>query len=569
MMRRVPKWEILELTFYLDREINNPFTEVSVSAILEYLSGKESRGREIEMDGFYDGKEGGRHVWRIRFAPMWEGEWSYRTRSDEKTLDGITGMFQCMPPVSSGGLTVNPRFPNWFAREDGSFPVIMNEGWYPHPCNGFDREYERRDFPQPGEEDMKIYLQMLADHGVNLGVDIGQLYARQSSVTDIGFRWPWKVVDATNNRFDRERFNLEYYRRTDRMMRFAVEHGIFFVMELLYDNSVVRPDEWSHHPVNRANGGWLQGNEYGTGWGVMFDLDNREHVKYMERYIKYTVARYSAFRNLLWGIGSEIGNLLCVDEEVLPHAAYPVEKAADWYLHWGDYVARKDPHGRLRSLGDTGRLMQMVCGPHNNFNITQDPRSNYYPMGDLEACFRAMNRFGEDFWHYGRPTVVGEMTAGTVGAYDAERRLYWTGFVSGIYMGRADRHFGPVISGELMESRLFGFEGAPVIYEDMKRMSQFLTENRVKFWRMRPDDRLLIGVGDEDMIYCLAADNEEYVVYFVRGGKAGLELPASICRWFNPRNGTYRESLETSPGLHTFTTPDEQDWVLHVVSRYG
>ena len=48
----------------------------------------------------------------------------------------------------------------------------------------------------------------------------------------------------------------------------------------------------------------------------------------------------------------------------------------------------------------------MIDSGQNNFNITQDPRNNYYPMGDLEACFKAVNRFGEDFWDYGKPTVV-------------------------------------------------------------------------------------------------------------------------------------------------------------------
>lgn len=562
-MRRVPKWEMLELTFISDTKVSNPFTGVSLSA--EFACG----GRTYEIDGFYDGMEAGRHVWRVRFAPMEEGLWSYRIRSDEVSMDGLNGMFTCIGPVSGGGLTVNPHFPNWFAREDGNYPLIMNEGWYPHPCNGFDREYEKRDFQQPGEEDMKQYLQMLADHGINLIVDIGQLYARQTSVTDPSFRWPWKMVDAASNKFDKDYFNLDFYRRTDRIMNFALERGIFFAMELLYDNSVIRPDEWSHHPVNIQNGGWLEGNEFGTGWGVMFDLDNEVHVKYMERYIKYTVARYSAYRNLLWSIGSEIGNLLAAGEAVVPHSSCPMEKAVSWYHYWGDYVAGKDPHSRLRSLGDTGQLAQMVCSPHNNFILTQDPRNNYYPMGDMEACFRAMNRFGEDFWYYGRPVVVGEMTSGTVGRYEAERRLYWIGFVSGIYMGRADRHFGPVTSGELMESALFGFDGVPVIYEDIGRMACFLRDRKVKFWRMHPADRLLDGVGEDDLVYCLAEEKKEYIVYYVKGGKAVLVLPPSECEWFNPRSGETGERFETGMGSIVFSAPDEQDWVLHVVCKEG
>lgn len=558
-MQKTSKWEMLELSFYSDRKVSNPFTEVSFGA--EFICGS----RKLKADGFYDGEEDGKNVWRVRFAPMWEGIWNYRTISDDSTLNGITGEFECTHAVSRGGLTTDPHFPGWFVREDGSYQMIVNEGWYPHPCNGFDREYERRDYKQPGEEDMKLYLQMLADHKVNMVVDIGQLYARQTSVTDPTFRWPWKVLDAEHNKFDKDFFNLDYYQRMDRMMQFALEHEIFFAMEMLYDNSVVRPREWSHHPLNIDNGGWLQGNEAGTGWRVMFDLDNKEHMKYMERYVKYTVARFSAYRNLLWSIGSENGNLIEVGDDILPNSSFPKEKAAAWYNYWGDFIARKDPYGRLRSFGDTGYLPGMLYSPHNNFIITQDPRGNYYPKGDIPACYRAMNRFGENYWHYGRPVVVGEMTAGTVGKYDVERRLYWIGFVSGIHMGRADRHFGPVIDGQLVESEIFGFEGVPVIYEDMKRLADFVEDRKIAFERMRPNDSLLGGVTDEDMIFCLAAEGEEYVVYFVNGKTAELTLPAAEYEWYNPRTGESKGKAALEAGCHKFTAPDEEDWVLYAV----
>lgn len=557
-MRTIPKWEIIELKLETEHNYGNPFIDVQLEA--EFAG----PGTIRTMEGFYDGCENGRHVWRIRFAPMKEGEWTYRIHSNHGEFDGGTGEFRCTGPVSGGGLTVNPHFPHWFAREDGSYQMICNEGWYPHPCNGFDREYERRDFKQPGEDDMKKYLQMLADHKVNFLLDIGQLYARQSRITDTGFRWPWKVLDAGSNRIDRDFFNLEYYQRTDRILEFALKNDIFFGMEILYDNSLVRADEWSHHPLNVKNGGWLQDNEFGTGWGVMFDLHNEIHMKYMERYVRYTVARFSAFRNIVWAIGSEIGNLLTADESSIENAKYPVKAAADWYNYWGQYIAGKDPHGRLRSLGDTGRIHEMINSGQNNFHITQDPRNNYYPMGDLEACFKAVNRFGEDFWQYGKPVVVGEMTSSTVGEYGAERRLYWIGFVSGLHMGRADRHFGPVIDGRLIESEIFGFEGIPVIYEDIRRLAEFIESRKVKFWRMSPSDHLLKKGSEEDMIYCLAEEKKEYIVYFARGGSAELKLSDCRAEWYRPATGESEAHIRCEEGNNRFTAPDNDDWVLYI-----
>jgi hypothetical protein len=547
------KWEIEELVLFSGAKYENPFVEVWLEAAFSW------NGRVYTVDGFYDGEEGGRNVWRVRFAPMWEGEWKYETRSNDQALRS-SGTFVCTAPVSSGGLTISPRYGNWFSREDGSFPFICNEGWYPHAGNGKQFSFEDVDYPPPTESDWKIYLDILAEHRINFIIDIGQLYARQSVISDPSFRWPWKVVDPEKNKIDKDRFNLAYYQRTDRQLQYAKEKGIFFAMELLYDNSVVRPREWSHHPLNTENGGWLKGNEFNIGWDVMFDLNNETHMKYTERYVKYTLARYSAFWNICWSVGSENGNLVRINDARLPHAFIPPELPAGWYAYWTDYMNRRDPYGRLKSLGDAGKQELMVTTTYNNFIITQDPRN--YSREDVSFYYRAMNAFGEEFWKYGRPVIIGEMTSGTNGHYDMERRLYWIGFTAGYTMGRADRHFGPVINGKLMEIEKFGTQGIPPIYPDIRRMAEFVETRGIRFWRMRPNDRLL-DAGDA-MIYCLAAEQEEYVVYFVNGGTAALRLPPAEAEWFNPRTGESVQKTKTAPGTVSFTAPDGDDWVLYI-----
>jgi hypothetical protein len=177
-----------------------------------------------------------------------------------------------------------------------------------------------------------------------------------------------------------------------------------------------------------------------------------------------------------------------------------------------------------------------------------------------------MHAFGEEFWNYGRPVVIGEMTAGTNNHYEMERRLYWIAFVSGYTMGRADRHFGPVIGGRLVECEKFGTDGIPPIYADIRRMAEFVEGRGVRFWRMRPSDRLIRG-GD-GLVYCLAAEKEEYIVYFVNGGTVSIELPPQgefLGEWFNPRTGQAGEKTEIKAG--SVTAPDGDDWVLYVVKK--
>lgn len=553
-MQQIAKWEIFEAAFTSGARYANPFVEVEFGAV--FSCGE----RRVAVDGFYDGEQEGLGVWRVRFAPDAEGAWSFATRSSDPSLNGRTGVFTCGPAAGRGGLRVNPRFPNWFVREDGSDQMICNEGWYPHPANGIDLAHEVRDFKQPGEADFNQYIDHLADHGVNLVIDIAQLYARQTAVTDPTFRWPWKVLDAEHNKFDTERFNLGYYRRMERMLAHARSRELFFAVELLYDNSVVRPREWSHHPLNRANGGWLE-SDTGIGWSVMFDLDNAVHCEHTERYLRYTIARLAAYWNVLWSVGSENGNLAVLPATMLPGSLMSTQKLSDWYNHWGDLIARRDPYGRLRTYGDAGKVPEMETNLWNSFILTQDPRN--YRRDDVSYYYKAMNAFGEEFWKYGRPTVIGEMTASTNNHYEVERRLYWIGFVSGYHMGRSDRHFGTVIDGRLVETDTFGLPGEPPIYPDIRRLSDFVAQSGVRFWRMHPADELLDEGGS--LAFCLAAPGEEYVVYLVGGGSVSLRLPDGRATWYNPRTGVFSDAGRTA-GDTRFTAPDGEDWVLRITA---
>ncbi len=554
--KSVSKWEIFEETFASEGRYDNPFTEVSLAVVFE------GPDRRLWIDGFYDGEiEGGRGgLWRVRFAPPVEGRWRYSTVSDDPALDGRSGAFVCTAPVSRGPLTVDPQFPNWFFRADGRPFFVVNDGWAPHPGFGNRSEHGDLRYGYPSEADVRVYLDTLGRCGVNLLIEVNQLFARQDSNTDPSFKWPWKpthgagrVVDAKANRIDRERFNLDYYRRLDRTIGYAKEKGIFYGLELLYDNSVWRQLEWSHHPLNAANGGWLEDSDRdGTGFHEMFDLDNRTHVEYIGRYVAYTVARLSAYWNLWWALGAECGN---IDR---PGAA----RHAAWYGHWGDYVAARDPHGRLQAIGDTGECAELVRHSRNNIMITQE----HTAMDDPVLFCANLNRFGERFWGYDRPAIIGEQDRFNNNRYGWERRGYWVALASGFMMGRVDRHYPVADGARLYESKLFALAGDPPIYADLARMAEFVEGSGLAWWRMEPSDGLLVEASN--LVYCLAEAGREYLVYYAAGGSAGLRLPRGpfAVSWFNPRTGeTTERPAVAGGGLERFAAPDAEDWVLHVV----
>ena len=104
---QVERWDRFELTLEGPRE-GNPFLEVPFSAEFR------QQHRTVKVDGFYDGSG----VYRVRFSPDAEGEWSYVTRSPRRELEGHTGSFVCTP----AGKTIAPfGRGSWdFAYADGA-----------------------------------------------------------------------------------------------------------------------------------------------------------------------------------------------------------------------------------------------------------------------------------------------------------------------------------------------------------------------------------------------------------------------------------------------------------------
>ena len=104
----VEKWGVFEAAFN-GPSGGNPYLDVAFDAVFSQNS------REIRVPGFYDGDG----VYRVRFMPDNEGDWSFRTRSKTSELDGKTGSFFATKPSESnhGPVHVHNKF--HFAYADG------------------------------------------------------------------------------------------------------------------------------------------------------------------------------------------------------------------------------------------------------------------------------------------------------------------------------------------------------------------------------------------------------------------------------------------------------------------
>jgi len=105
----VPQWEVFELEFSGPAE-GNPFTDVRLAATFTL------KHRVVNVDGFYDGE--GRY--KVRFMPDTQGEWSYVTQSSAPALDGKTGRFVCIAPLPGAHGPVGVRNVHHFGYADGT-----------------------------------------------------------------------------------------------------------------------------------------------------------------------------------------------------------------------------------------------------------------------------------------------------------------------------------------------------------------------------------------------------------------------------------------------------------------
>lgn len=566
----VPKWEIFEVTLKTSEKLANPFWDVSLSAVFR------NKHRQATMEGFYDGQEGGQHVFRIRFAPDDVGPWTYIVASSLPAFNGKTGEFEVTSPVTPGGLIRKPGFPRAFFRADGNRYYPINIGLFPHPNSKGGSDFAiTAAWRFPSKRDMIAYIDLLGRNGVNMFMDIRVLFQRLPEISDPSFYPPFEVIDPNTWKIDRDRFSLTYFQRLDRELARAKQHGLFYILQILTSQAVQQTEgTWARSFYNAANGGWLQDRDGdGNGINEYFNLEDPENVRYIEATLRYTLARTSAYWNVMYRIGGDTRNRRGEGVALEPDAA------VRWFRRWYRFVRAKDPHGRPLMIGRAQEAVMTRVG--SDWNAIPD-----WSNQDVTACggpaidwgrsdqatiMRAIRARGQCFRmdpDYQRPVTLYE-TPGPPwkrnDLYEMERRAYWVALASGWSLARPDAHF-PVMTGDpprLYEMVFRQLEGdVPPTLLALRRMSEFLAQAGLEMERMAPYPGL---VPDNEDVYVLAYPGHTYLAVLPFGGMATIRLRERVeyeAQFFNPRDGSYQAKMAVKGGVQQFTAPTPEDWVL-------
>jgi hypothetical protein len=356
----VEQWGIYEIQ--LNGPTNgNPFIDVELSAVFTL------GGRQVAVPGFYDGDG----VYRIRFMPDTQGTWRYKTKANRSKLSGQTGEFTVTPPGKDDHGPVRVHNTYHFAYADGTpFKEIGTT------------IYNWLDTP---EEVQAETLRTLAASPFNKA---RMLVTQQPAFYKKKFAPPfWPFVGQPPHDWDYTRFNPAFFRHYEQ--RLAQLRDLDIEADVILFNPY---GKWGFEKMDAAGD---------------------------QRYIRYIVARFGAYRNVWWSLCNEWDFLHTKTE-------------ADWD-RLGALVQQCDPYNHLRSIHN-GNLLFDQSKPW----ITHASIQNGVAVESAGAA-----ELYRDVWR--KPVVYDEIKyegdakyrwADLTGPQMVHR--FWCGTIGGTYVGHGD-----------------------------------------------------------------------------------------------------------------------------------
>ncbi|MBB6637784.1 DUF5605 domain-containing protein [Cohnella thailandensis] len=272
----VERWGMFQLSLEGPSH-GNPFVDVGLSA--DFSDGE----RTLRALGFYDGE--GRYL--VRFMPDREGEWTFRTSSNARSLDGIEGRFAVTAPAEGNHGPVRVKNTFHFAYEDGTpyYPVGTTCYVWTHQGNELEEQTLRTLAKAPFNK-MRMCV-------------FPKAYLYNENEPEL---YPYE--GSREQGWDYSRFNPAFFRHLENRIAQLGELGIEADLILFHAY-----DRWGFSEM-----------------GKVAD----------DRYLRYVTARLSAFRHIWWSLANEYDLMW--------------EKETDDWERFAGIVTGNDPHGHLISI---------------------------------------------------------------------------------------------------------------------------------------------------------------------------------------------------------------------------
>ncbi len=394
--KQVEQWGVFEAAFP-GPATGNPFVEVQFGARFTFGH------RTVEVAGFYDGDG----TYKVRFSPDTAGQWSYETSSNVKELTGQSGGFSCTAAAGGdhGPVLTAHNFHFQYADATPYFPfgtTCYSYGFIGEPYAG----ETLKNLREAGFNKVRICL---------LPKPLGKLQPVAMPYERVGEALPpgaENLADSSTSKeqFDLARFNPAYFQQFELRVQALMEAGI-------------EADVILFHPYDA--------------WGFKAMGPEAD-----DRYLRYAVARLSAYRNVWWSIANE-------------YDLVRSKTMADWDRFFR-IVQESDPHSRLRSI--------------HHSHVPYDHSKPWCTHASLQEY--DFERSGERLAAWNKPIIYDEIQyegniARRWGNLSPEEMTYrfWRATVYGVYATHGETYMstdgGPVWSDA---GRLHGSSPARITY---------------------------------------------------------------------------------------------------------
>ena len=483
----VEAYDYVEVTLNVaSPDAKNPFMEAVVSGQF----GKVGENRRLAVDGFCDSADGS--VFRVRFMPWVPGDYSYsvtyRQGGFEKTH---TGSFRASDGRRRGPIRVDPAYP-WHFIWEGTGEHYFFNGTTAFWLMGFREDrvinYSIERLHQLKINRLRVLLAGAAELLWGEPVMSGDNFTL--------FLRPWmaeKPESLDNPGIDFTRFNIPYWQKWERMLRFARERNV--IISVILDIS-------THHAQAPA------GSE-----------DER-------RYIRYAVSRLSAFSNITYDLGDDLDSFR--DEK--------------WAHETGTLIEGWDPYKHLASSHPVHRENQDRASEWFGFTSIQNwsHQQHALMLEEREIQKKTGRIIPQTNEEYGYEDHYPHWAAAPP-AESAEtlRQMAWDIAMAGAYgtageSCRRGTNVWPDAGGGWINGR---GDDTQVMFKGYGHMVDFFTS--FEWWKTEPHDELVNSGA-----YCLAKPGEIYAVYVPLGRLCGNR------EHFGYQNECGDVTIKLEPGIY-------------------
>jgi hypothetical protein len=519
----------------------NPFTDAVIRGAFERVAD----GKRWQIEGFCDAEDGS--VYRIRFMPPAPGDYAYSVEYRQGwSSTTSTGTFHASDGRLRGPIRIDSKNRWHFVWEGTGEHYFFNGttaywliGWrddqviessierlhrlkinrirvtiagrtsvfYGEPVMA-GRNWTPFITPWPTSTGTR-YLHLLGRAGQRYGFGLGR--GVFDSLAALG-----TAEDIYHPGFDYSRFQVSYWQKFERALRFARERDVILSLVLDMNDSRVHPSPGSAD----------------------------EH-----RFIRYAVARFGAFSNTTWDLGDDLDQ-------------YRDDR---WTRTTGTLIKEWDPYRHLATSHPVANVHQDRTSDWFDFTSFQEWSRAQHPFmlgqrKEQERLGRIIPQTNEEYGyedHY-------PMWAKGLGSESADtlRRTAWEIVMAGGYQtagetARRGTNVGPDTGGGWMNGR---GDDTMTMFKGYAHMVDFFTS--FDWWDTEPHDEL-VNNGN----YCLAKPGEIYAVYLPHAGNVTVRLQPGqygVTWWEAPTGKQIALPYfsVTAPSWTSPAAPGKGDWAL-------